>query len=93
MPRSQAAGSGVRRRLVRITSKIRGSQAASARSAQPSDAFEACLWKARRYLDERPQQAPLITINSWNEWTEGSYLEPDTASGMAYLEAIRDVFN
>ncbi len=34
----------------------------------------------------------LLTINSWNEWTEGSYLEPDTVNGMGYLEAIRDVF-
>ena len=34
----------------------------------------------------------LITINSWNEWGEGSYLEPDTENGMGYLEAVRDVF-
>ncbi len=34
----------------------------------------------------------IITINCWNEWTEGSYLEPDTQNGMAYLEAIQKVF-
>jgi hypothetical protein len=33
-----------------------------------------------------------LTVNSWNEWTEGSYIEPDTVHGMKYLEAIRDVF-
>ncbi len=34
----------------------------------------------------------ILTINSWNEWTEGSYIEPDTVHGMKYLEAIRDLF-
>jgi hypothetical protein len=33
-----------------------------------------------------------VTINAWNEWTEGSYLEPDTVHGLKYLEAVRDVF-
>jgi hypothetical protein len=31
----------------------------------------------------------MITINAWNEWTEGSYLEPDTTVGIDCLEAIR----
>ena len=34
----------------------------------------------------------ILNINCWNEWTEGSYLEPDTVNGMAYLEAIKSVF-
>jgi hypothetical protein len=38
------------------------------------------------------EKTPILTLNAWNEWTEGSYLEPDTVSGFAYLEAIRDVF-
>jgi hypothetical protein len=34
----------------------------------------------------------ILNINCWNEWTEGSYLEPDQVHGMKYLEAVRDVF-
>jgi hypothetical protein len=34
----------------------------------------------------------ILNINCWNEWTEGTYLEPDQESGMAYLEAVKSVF-
>ena len=26
-------------------------------------------------------KAPFITVNSWNEWTETSYLQPDNLYG------------
>ena len=56
--------------------------------------FEAALRRARDWCDNNtPAGAPkLITINSWNEWTEGSYLEPDTHFKFGYLEAIKRVF-
>jgi hypothetical protein len=54
--------------------------------------FEKALIMARDYADAHPNQAPLITINSWNEWTETSYLQPCTMYGYGYLEAVRNVF-
>ena len=50
------------------------------------------LKAAKAYTDSHSKQAPLITINSWNEWTETSYLQPDDLYGYGYLEAVRDVF-
>ena len=54
--------------------------------------FAAALKRAKAYADGKPNQHPLITINAWNEWTEGSYLEPCTRFGYGYLEAVRSVF-
>ena len=43
-------------------------------------------------MERRPDSPRILNINCWNEWTEGSYLEPDTAHGTKYLEAVRAVF-
>ena len=50
------------------------------------------LLQAREYVDTHNLPAPLVTINSWNEWTETSYLQPDNLYGYGYLEAVREVF-
>ena len=47
---------------------------------------------AKDYLDKHVELSPLVTVNSWNEWTETSYLQPDNVNGYGYLEAIRSVF-
>jgi len=47
---------------------------------------------ARDRLLADPRGPRILTINSWNEWTEGSYLEPDTRNSTGYLEAIKQVF-
>lgn len=57
-----------------------------------ADEFRAALRRAQAHNARHPLNHGIVTVNSWNEWTEGSYLEPDTVNGFAYLEAIRDVF-
>ena len=54
--------------------------------------FEKALKLAKEFVDGKTLPVPLITINSWNEWTESSYLEPDNIYGYGYLDAVKKVF-
>ncbi|MBQ0161075.1 MAG: glycoside hydrolase family 99-like domain-containing protein, partial [Bacteroidales bacterium] len=67
-------------------------EARPAVSGVTPEKFRKFLRKAKAYLDEHPSQTPLVTINAWNEWSEGSYLEPDTEYGYGFLEAVKSIF-
>ena len=54
--------------------------------------FKNALRKAKEFMEKRPDRHPLITVNSWNEWTEGSYLQPDDIYGYGYLDAVKEIF-
>ena len=54
--------------------------------------FELALRQAKAFVDAHPAQAPLLTLNSWNEWTETSYLQPCSRFGYGYLDAVKKVF-
>ena len=53
--------------------------------------FENALRLTKERLLADPKGPRILNINCWNEWTEGSYLEPDTVNGMGYLEAVKKV--
>ncbi len=61
-------------------------------SGNTPERFKEALEITKRRLISKPDGPRILNINCWNEWTEGSYLEPDQVHGMGYLEAVRDVF-
>ena len=60
--------------------------------ANTPEALKQSAARIKARMDELNLPNAFVTINAWNEWIEGSYLEADTKNGMEYLEAIREVF-
>ena len=54
--------------------------------------FRKALQMTKDKLLADPDGPRIMNINCWNEWTEGSYLEPDTKNKFGYLEAVKSVF-
>ena len=49
--------------------------------------------RAMKEFAERPDfRGNMVTLTTWNEWTEGNYLEPDARFGYGFLDAVRRVF-
>jgi len=61
-------------------------------SGNTPEQFREALELTKQRMLSRPDGPRIFNINCWNEWTEGSYLEPDVVHGMQYLEAVRAVF-
>ena len=51
--------------------------------------FEYWLEKLCQNVMQSENNEKIVFINAWNEWAEGTYLEPDTKNGYGYLEALK----
>lgn len=60
------------------------------RTGRTPELFERHLRDCKQFLDEHKQK--MLFVEAWNEWGEGSYIEPHREFGFGYLEAIRKVF-
>jgi hypothetical protein len=58
------------------------------RGASP-ERFEHWFGQQVEATSRRPAPEHLIFLNAWNEWAEGTYLEPDERHGSGYLEAVK----
>ena len=65
------------------------------RFGRTPEQFKRHLLDAKTLLASRPAPPaprPMILVEAWNEWGEGSYIEPHQEFGFGYLDAIREVF-
>jgi hypothetical protein len=51
--------------------------------------FYKCIENALRIVEKKQSEHKLIFLQSWNEWGEGNYVEPDILYGNGYLESLR----
>lgn len=58
---------------------------------QTPEAFGELLAAAKTLIAERGLRK-FVSIEAFNEWLEGSYIEPSTQWGLTYLEVIREAF-
>jgi len=63
--------------------------AALVRTNPRAEYFRRMCLNARRYVDPKLR---MVIAECWNEFGEGSYIEPTLQTGFGYLDAMRDAF-
>lgn len=53
--------------------------------------FRRWLANAALSVSDRDREDRIVFINAWNEWAEGTVLEPTGRHGRTYLQAVKDV--
>ncbi len=54
----------------------------------PED-FERLARLCLNCVADKPPEKRIVFLNSWNEWGEGAYMEPDQFFGTQYLDALK----
>lgn len=53
--------------------------------------FKKHVQEALTLLEGKPEEHKILFLQSWNEWGEGNYMEPDLKFGHAYLKALSEI--
>lgn len=69
-----------------------GRRAIIYRNSNPVD-FERAARNAITCVENKQPEHRIIFLNSWNEWGEGAYMEPDLRYGKAFIEALHKVLS
>jgi hypothetical protein len=56
-------------------------------------AFKVHVKKVFELIRHKSPEHRIVILKSWNEWGEGSYVEPDLKYGRGYLEAIKSAID
>jgi len=51
--------------------------------------FENHVRQVLKIVENKPDEHKIIFLQSWNEWAEGNYIEPDIIFGNSYLEVLK----
>lgn len=65
---------------------------ATVRSEPTPEKFEKMLSGAKSLLDDSRTAPKILMIEAWNEFAEGSIIEPTKKWGLRYLQAIKNIF-
>jgi hypothetical protein len=53
------------------------------------DLFEKEVKKALELIKDKKREHRILFLQSWNEWGEGNYMEPDIKYGRGYINALK----
>lgn len=68
----------------------RGGRNALVYSHSTPEKFRKYMKMAIDCVKDRDREHRIIILDSWNEWGEGSFMEPDLEFGHAYLDVLRE---
>lgn len=69
----------------------RGGKAALIYHNSTPEKFKKHAKEAIELVKDKPFDHRVIFLRAWNEWGEGSYMEPDLKFGKGYIEALKEV--